>query len=155
MAKVLFAIGLFNASCFGAITVPLSTAYAVTESLGSESGVGRRAREAPLFIGIFTFQIIVAALTVLLGGDHLSLLITLPNLIGGALLPIILILSLKLINNRRVMGEYTNSRAGNIIAISTTVIVILLSVTLLFQIVFPEKKTCISSFVIKEPVGYT
>ncbi len=141
MAKVLFAIGLFNASCFGAITVPLSTAYAVTESLGSESGVGRRAREAPLFIGVFTFQIIVAALTVLLGGDHLSLLITLPNLIGGALLPIILILSLKLINNRRVMGEYTNTRGGNIIAISTTVVVILLSVTLLFQTLFPGKKS--------------
>ena len=51
LATVLFALGLFNASCFGAITVPLSTAYAVTESLGWESGIGRRSREAPLFIG--------------------------------------------------------------------------------------------------------
>ncbi len=36
-ATILFAIGLFNASCFGAIAVPLSTAYAVTEALGWES----------------------------------------------------------------------------------------------------------------------
>jgi len=67
MAVVLFAIGLFNASCFGAITVPLSTSYAISESLGSESGVGLRAREAPLFIGSFTFLMVVSAITVPVG----------------------------------------------------------------------------------------
>ena len=151
LAVGLFAIGLFNASCFGAITVPLSTAYAITESLGSESGVGRRATQAPMFVGVFAFQIILSALTVLvLGSGSLSKLIVLPNLIGGILLPVILILSLKLINNKRLMGDQTNTRAGNVIAIVTTVLVIGLSVTLLFQTVhdqfFPEaKKQSVSS----------
>ena len=145
LAVGLFAIGLFNASCFGAITVPLSTAYAVTEALGSESGVGRRATQAPMFVGVFAFQIILSALTVLcLGSGSLSKLIILPNIIGGVLLPIILILSLKLINNKRLMGEFTNSRFGNVIAISTTVLVIVLSGILFVQTVkaqlFPELK---------------
>ncbi len=134
-ATLLFAFGLFNASCFGAITVPLSTAYAVTESLGSESGVGRRAREAPLFVGVFAFQLIVAVLTVLLGGGKLSVLIILPNIVGGVLLPIVLILSLRLINEKRLLGSYTNSRAFNIIAVLTTLVVIALSLTLLVQTV--------------------
>ena len=125
--------------------MPLSTAYAVTEALGSESGVGRRATQAPMFVGVFAFQIILSAMTVLcLGSGSLSKLIILPNIIGGVLLPIILILSLKLINNKRLMGEFTNSRFGNVIAISTTVLVIVLSGILFVQTVkaqlFPELK---------------
>lgn len=138
MAAVLFGFGLLNASCFGAITVPISTAYAVTESLGSESGLGRRAREAPLFIGVFTLLLIVAALTVLFGGNNLALLIVLPNIVGGMLLPIILVLTLRLVNDRRLMGRYTNSRTYNRIAWITTVVLILLSVTLIVQTLLPK-----------------
>lgn len=140
LATVLFAIGLFNASCFGAITVPLSTAYAVSESLGSESGVGLRAREAPMFVGVFTLLIFSSAFAVLLVNDkYLSFLITLPNVVGAALLPVILILSLRLINNPRVMGKYTNSRTFNVIAWITTAVLITLSVVLFVYNLLPGK----------------
>ena len=139
LATFLFAIGLFNASCFGAITVPLSTAYAVTESLGWESGLGRRAREAPLFIGVFTTLIIVSALTVLLGGNNLAYLIILPNIVGGVLLPIILVLMLRLINNKRLMGQHANSRAYNVIAWITTIVLVVLSLALLVSFLLPGK----------------
>jgi Mn2+/Fe2+ NRAMP family transporter len=135
-AKLLFAIGLFNASCFGAITVPLSTAYAMTESLGSESGVGRRSREAPLFVGVFTLLIFVSALTVLFGSRSLEYLIILPNIVGGVLLPVILVLMLRLVNNRRIMGSYVNSRTFNVIAWITIVVLTILSVVLLVQNLF-------------------
>ncbi len=137
LATALFAIGLFNASCFGAIAVPLSTAYAVTEALGWESGVGRRAREAPLFIGTFTFLIISAALLVMFFPSHLVALILLPNIVGGILLPIILVLMLLLVNNRRLMGQYTNNGTFNVIAWTTTVMLTVLSVILLITNVLP------------------
>ncbi|MCW3054386.1 MAG: Mn2+ and Fe2+ transporter of the family, partial [Chthonomonadales bacterium] len=140
LAAVLFAIGLFNASCFGAITVPLSTAYAVSESLGSESGVGLRAREAPMFVGVFTLLIFSSAFAVLLVNDkYLSFLITLPNIVGAALLPIILILSLRLVNNPRIMGKYTNSRTLNVIAWITTGVLVTLSVVLFIYNLMPGK----------------
>jgi len=140
LAAVLFAIGLFNASCFGAITVPLSTAYAVSESLGSESGVGLRAREAPMFVGVFTLLIFASAFAVLLVNDkYLSFLITLPNIVGAALLPIILILSLRLVNNPRIMGKYTNSRPLNVIAWITTGVLVTLSVVLFIYNLMPGK----------------
>jgi Mn2+/Fe2+ NRAMP family transporter len=138
LATTLFGLGLLNAACFGAITVPLSTAYAVTESLGWESGLGRRVREAPLFIGVFTFLIVVSLLVVLLGGENLAFLIILPNIVGGILLPIILILLLRLINNPRLMGKYKNSVWQNGIAILTTGVMILLSVLLIIQGVLPH-----------------
>ncbi len=140
LAAALFAIGLFNASCFGAITVPLSTAYAVSESLGSESGVGRRAREAPMFIGVFGTLLVLAAATVLMAGDKsLAVLILLPNIVGAALLPVILIITLRLINNKRLMGEFTNSRIYNFIAWTTTTVLVVLSVVLLVYNLMPGK----------------
>ncbi|HLK55168.1 MAG TPA: divalent metal cation transporter [Chthonomonadaceae bacterium] len=140
LAAVLFAIGLFNASCFGAITVPLSTSYAITESLGSESGLGRRAREAPMFVGVFSFIIFFSALTVLALGnrpEYLAALILLPNIVGAALLPIILVLSLRLINNKRLMGDKINGPVLNVIAWATAVILIILSLILLVYNLLP------------------
>ena len=128
LATTFFAVGLFNASCFGLITVPLSTAYAVTESLGWESGLGRRVREAPLFIGVFTLLIAASTLVVLAApAKFMAILILLPNTVGAALLPIVLILMLRLINDKRIMGEYTNSRIFNLIAWTTTIALIILS----------------------------
>jgi len=137
-AAVLFGVGLFNASCFGAITVPLSTAYAVTEALGSESGVGRRAREAPLFLGTFSFLIIASVIVVMLFPRHLTTLIILPNIVGAVLLPIILVLMLKLVNEKRIMGDHVNSKAFNVIAWTTTVVLIALSVILLVVNLMPK-----------------
>ncbi|HZO89161.1 MAG TPA: divalent metal cation transporter [Chthonomonadaceae bacterium] len=137
LATVLFAVGLFNASCFGAIAVPLSTAYAVTEALGWESGLGRRTREAPLFIGTFTFLIIMAALLVMFFPAHLAALIILPNIVGAVLLPIILVLMLLLVNSRRLMDGFTNSRTYNAIAWTTTVVLIVLSLILLVTNLIP------------------
>ena len=138
LATAFFAIGLFNASCFGLITVPLSTAYAVTESLGWESGLGRRVREAPLFIGVFTLLIVVSTLIVIAAPKaYLNALILLPNTVGAALLPIVLILMLRLINDKRLMGEYTNTWTFNVIAWVTTVTLIVLSGALLVSNFLP------------------
>jgi Mn2+/Fe2+ NRAMP family transporter len=129
---------LFNASCFGAITVPLSTAYSVTEALGWESGVGRRIREAPLFVIVYTVLIISAALIVMFFPAHLAYLIILPNIVGGALLPVILVLTLRLANKRRLMGKHVNSPLFNVIAWTTTIVLTILSLILFVTTIFPS-----------------
>src|SRR5207249_2495875 len=48
-AYLLFAAGLFNASIFAASILPISTAYAVCEGLGFESGLDKKFHEAPVF----------------------------------------------------------------------------------------------------------
>lgn len=133
-AKYLFALGLLNASLVGAVVVPLSTAYAITEALGWESGLGRRIREAPLFIGVYTFVIALAAVIILgVSAGALLNVILIAQVINGFLLPIILILMLRLINKRRLMGDYTNKRGYNIVAWLTVVVVACLSLVYLGQ----------------------
>jgi NRAMP (natural resistance-associated macrophage protein)-like metal ion transporter len=133
MAAILFALGLFNASVFGAITVPVSTAYAITESLGWESTLGKRAREAPIFNLVLTLLMAGAAATVMIWGrrpDSLGMLIILPNIVGGMLLPIILVLMQLLVNKRRLMGDFINSKPYNIVAWATIIVLTILSVVL-------------------------
>lgn len=131
-ATTLFGIGLLNASLFGATIVPLSTAYAVTEALGWESGLGKRIREAPLFIGVYTGVIVIAAAVSLFPGVPLTTILIASQTLNGILLPIILVLMLKLVNDRRIMGEHVNGPFMNVIAYLTTVILIGLSAFLLF-----------------------
>jgi NRAMP (natural resistance-associated macrophage protein)-like metal ion transporter len=67
-AYILFAVGLFNASLFAASILPLSTAYAVCEGLGFESGIGQKFGEAPFFYWLYTVLIVAGGAVVLIPG---------------------------------------------------------------------------------------
>ena len=122
VAYGLFAFGLLNASLMAAVIVPLSTAYAVTESLGWESGLGRRIRELPLFYGTYGAMILCSGLVILFSRRGLIQIIIQAQVVNCALLPLELILMLILINRRRVMGKYRNSLWDNVVGWATTVI---------------------------------
>ncbi|HQO38671.1 MAG TPA: Nramp family divalent metal transporter [Candidatus Omnitrophota bacterium] len=128
----LFAAGLFNASLFAACILPLSTAYCVCEGMGWELGVNKRFREAPQFYTLYTATIVISAIVVLVPNIPLVPLMISAQTKNGILLPFTLIFMLLLVNNKRLMGEYTNSRIYNIIAITVVVFMILLSAILLF-----------------------
>lgn len=126
-ASELFAIGLLNASLMAMAVLPLSTAYAVCEAFGWERSVNRGVREAPAFFGLFGAILVAGALAVLIPGVPLIFLMFLPNVVGGILLPVILILALKLVNDRRLMGQFVNSRRQNVIASTIVAVLIILS----------------------------
>lgn len=135
-AKILFAIGLLNASVLGALVLPLSTAYSVTESLGWESGVSRTFKDAPQFLGLYTFFIVIGAGAIMIPGLPLMKIMLFSQTINGMLLPVVLILMLKLINDRRIMGEYVNSTARNIVAWATAIVLIIFTVMLVASVFF-------------------
>jgi NRAMP (natural resistance-associated macrophage protein)-like metal ion transporter len=127
-AYILFAVGLFNASLFAASILPLSTAYTVCEGLGFESGVGRKFGEAPVFYWLYTLLIAAgAALVLLIPGERLVRIVIWSQVLNGVVLPFVLIFMLLLINKKELMGEYVNSRLFNVVAWSTTVLIVGLS----------------------------
>jgi Mn2+/Fe2+ NRAMP family transporter len=129
-AEALFAFGLFGASVLAATVMPLTTSYSVCESFGWESGVSRKFREAPVFMGLYTALIVVGALVVLVPGMPLAGLIILSQNLNGILLPIILIFMLLLVNNRRIMGDHVNPGWLNVVAWTLTGLVVLLTLVL-------------------------
>jgi Mn2+/Fe2+ NRAMP family transporter len=136
-AEALFGIGLLGASLLAAAVLPLATAYAVCETFGFERGVNFSFREAPIFQGLFTGMLALGALVALIPGLPLIQLIIVAQVINGILLPILLVFILRLINDRRIMGQYTNTLAKNIIAWATVVTLIGLTLLMLASVILP------------------
>ena len=137
-ASTLFAFGLLNASLFAATILPLTTAYYVCEAFGLEAGVDKSWQEAPVFYWLFTFLIIIGAGVILIPNLPLITVMLWSQVINGILLPFILIVMLKLINNPDIMGEYVNTSFFNVIAWITTVITIGLTIALVVISLFPN-----------------
>lgn len=137
-AEKLFAIGLFGASMLAAGVLPLATAYSISEALGFEKGVSRSFREAPIFIGVFTFLIAVGAAIAVIPGLPLIRVLLVTQVINGLLLPIILFAILRLVNDRELMGTHVNGVFYNIGAWLTAIIVTLLSLLFILVTLFPN-----------------
>jgi Mn2+/Fe2+ NRAMP family transporter len=132
-AATLFALGLLNASVFSAAILPLSTAYVVCEALGWECGVSRNVKEAPVFFGIYTAFIIVGAAIILLPIKSLIMAMMASQTLNGILLPVILLVMLRLVNDKELMGKYANGKYLNLIAGFIVVALILLTVLLVIS----------------------
>lgn len=135
-AEALFAIGLLGASMLAAGVVPLATAYSISEAFGFEKGVSNTFREAPMFLGIFTFLVALGGLIAMMPGLPLIRVLLVTQVINGVLLPVILIAVLRLVNDRELMGAQVNGPWYNLAAWATAIIVsfsslLLIGVTIL------------------------
>jgi NRAMP (natural resistance-associated macrophage protein)-like metal ion transporter len=130
-AAIVFAAGLFNASLFAASILPLSTAYTVCEGLGFESGVDKKFSEARFFYWLYTLLIVTGAAVILLPRFPYVRVIILSQVLNGIVLPFVLIFMLLLINKKDLMGKYTNGRFYNVVAWTTVVVVIGMTVALM------------------------
>lgn len=137
-ASILFAFGFLNASLFAASILPLSTSYYVCESLGFEAGVSKSFREAPVFHGLYLGLIIFAVIIIMLPNVPLLSILYLSQVANGILLPFLLILMLLIVNDKKIMGEYVNSKLFNYIAWATVIIVMGLSISLVVTLFLPK-----------------
>jgi NRAMP (natural resistance-associated macrophage protein)-like metal ion transporter len=119
-ASVLFAFGLLNASIFAASILPLSTAYTVCESMGFESGLSKRFKQAPVFYWLYTGLLVVGALVILVSSEPPAKLAVLSQVLNGVLLPFVLVFMLVLVNRESLMGKKKNGLLYNIVAWSLT-----------------------------------
>jgi NRAMP (natural resistance-associated macrophage protein)-like metal ion transporter len=136
-AGLLFAIGLLGASLLAAAVLPLSTAFAICEVFGFESGVDKTFREAPIFNGIFTGLLVLGAVVALaLPASALVPVLVSTQAINGVILSVVLLFILRLVNNRRLMGRDANGPIFNVIAWASAAVLIVLSALLVIAVVF-------------------
>ncbi|MDR7419409.1 MAG: divalent metal cation transporter [Armatimonadota bacterium] len=130
-ASLLFALGLLNAAVFSVAIIPLSTAYAVCEAFGWEVGLDRTFGQAPVFYSLFLSLLGISALVVLWPGLPLVPIMVASQALNGVLLPVVLIVMLRLVNDGRLMGPHVNRPASNVVAGVTVGCLALFSVVLL------------------------
>src|SRR6202034_133860 len=106
-AELLFGLGLLGASALAAAVVPLSTSYALAEALGVERSVSRNFRQAPVFLGIFSVQMLIGAAVVLVPGNLIHLIVG-TQVLEGIITPLTLGFVLVLANRRSLLGAAAN-----------------------------------------------
>ncbi len=126
----LFAFGLLNASLFAASILPLSTAYTICEAFGWEASLNRKFTEAPQFYGFYSLSILIGAAIILTPDAPLISIMFYSQVLNGMLLPVILVFMLILINDRKIMGNYTNGIVVNFLSWVTVITLICLSLAM-------------------------
>jgi Mn2+/Fe2+ NRAMP family transporter len=133
-AEQIFAIGLLGASLLAATIVPLSTAYAVSETAGVERSLSRKIREAPVFYTLFTSQLVIGAAVALLPGNAVELVVN-AQVLNGFITPVLLAYILILANRKSVLGDAANGPRLRVLATVCVAIVGFLSAVVLVQTV--------------------
>lgn len=137
-ATPLFAAGLLGASLLAVSVLPLSTTYAFCEAFGFEHGLSRLFKDAPAFYTIFLSITGLAMLVTLIPQVPLFRIMVLSQAVNAIFLPVILVLTLILANDKRVMGRFRNTLPVNIMLILVTFMVIVATVALAFQPLFSK-----------------
>ncbi len=133
-AEQLFGVGLLGASLLAASVVPLSTAYAIAETAGVERSLSRKFREAPIFYGLFTAQVVIGAVIALLPGNAVELVVN-AQVLNGFITPVLLTYILILANRRSVLGDAANGPRFRALATVCVAVVGALSAIVLVQTV--------------------
>ena len=126
-----FAFGLFVASVFSATILPLATAYYICEAFGFETGIDKDWNEAKEFYFLYTAILVISAVIIMIPNAPLIDISIWSQVLNGILLPVVLVSMIILINNKKIMGNYTNKPFQNIIGWGAVGILAVLSVLLL------------------------
>ena len=137
-ATVIFGLGFLNASLFGAIIVPVTTAYVITGAFGLESGLNHKYSQAKEFYGLLAFSLILGAILVALPFIPLLQILVATQAINAVLLLPIFIFLYLLSNDKKILGEYKNNRLINILLIITLIGISLAAVFFAITTFFPK-----------------
>jgi len=129
-AELLFGVGLLGASLLAAAILPIATSYVVSESLGFEKGIGRRAGEAPVFMGLITAMIVIATIVAVIPGVPVFDLLVGVQVVNGVLLPINLFFIWRLARSPDLMGDDRNRGAVDWLTAATVCLTSTLSIVL-------------------------
>jgi Mn2+/Fe2+ NRAMP family transporter len=134
----MLAIGLFDAGLLGAICISLTTSWAFGEVFGWAHSLNRQIREAPWFYGFYAFGVATAAMVVLIPAAPLVLITIFVQVISVTLLPAAMVFLILILNNKDVMGKYTNTLTQNAINLGVVFLLILVSTGYAIITLFPH-----------------
>jgi len=137
-AGTFMAIGLFDAGFLGAVCISLASSWAFGEVFGWAHSLNNKIREAPWFYASYFVSLITAGLVVLIPNAPLVLITLFVQVVAVTLLPAALVFLILLLNNKKTMGEYTNSLWQNIISTTIVIVIIILSTLYGISTLFPN-----------------
>jgi Mn2+/Fe2+ NRAMP family transporter len=121
MTYLLFAIGVIGT---GLIAIPVlsgSLSYIFTETFGWEQGLDKKFHEAKAFYIIIAISLILGLSLNYIGISPVKALIY-TAILYGITAPVLIAIILHISNNKKIMGEFTNSKISNILGFTALII---------------------------------
>ena len=135
----IMAIGLFDAGLLGAVCISLASSWAFGEVFGWAHSLNHKVKEAPWFYAYYFFDLVLAGTVTLLSSKAFQVLVTLfVQVIATTLLPAALVFLILLLNDRKTMGEHTNTLWQNIANIAIVLSIIVASTLYGLSTLFPS-----------------
>jgi NRAMP (natural resistance-associated macrophage protein)-like metal ion transporter len=131
MASLLFSIGIIGT---GLIAIPVlsgSLSYIFTETFGWQQGLDKKFHEARGFYVIIALSLLLGLGLNYLGISPIKALI-LTAILYGLTAPVLIALILHISNNKKIMGQFVNTRLSNIAGFMALTIMTLAAVALLW-----------------------
>jgi len=129
-AFLLFAAGIIGT---GLLAVPIlagSASYAISEAFGWKEGLGKRFSQARSFYLVIALATVVGLVVDFLPIKPFEMLYW-SAVLNGLCAPILLILIMRISNNKKIMGERVNGLGSNLLGWGITLIMILCGLFLL------------------------
>jgi len=138
LARRLFAIGLFDAGFLGALCISLSTSWALGEVCGWAHSLNKSVKEAPWFYVAYLLTLLTSGAIVLIPKAPLIEITMFVQVVAVTLLPAALVFLILLLNDKPLMGNYTNTRWQNFMNWSIVLFVIVASTIFAVSVIFPQ-----------------
>ena len=132
-AYLLFALGIIGTGLLAVPVLSGSAAYAVSEALGWDSGLGKKFKEVRGFYGIIIISTVFGLLLNFIGIDPIKALYY-AAAINGLLSPPLMVFILMIGNNKKIMGKYVNKRISKILTFIIIVVMGACGLFLLYSI---------------------
>lgn len=131
LAYLLFAIGVIGTGLLAIPVLSGSLSYIITETFGWEQGLDKKFHEARAFYVVIAISLVLGLSLNYIGISPIKALIY-TAILYGMTAPVLIAIILHICNNKKVMGEYTNSRKANIFGFMALIIMTIAAVALLY-----------------------
>ena len=132
-SSLLFTLGIVGTGLLAIPVLAGSAAYVVAETFNWKGSLNEPYRKAKPFYAVIAASIVVGFLMNFIGINPFQALFY-TAVIYGLISPVIILVILFIANNKKIMGNFTNSLATNVLGIATFVIMSLAAIGFLFTL---------------------
>lgn len=131
LAYLLFAIGVIGTGLLAIPVLSGSLSYIITETFGWEQGLDKKFHEAKAFYAVIAISLVLGLSLNYIGISPIKALIY-TAILYGMTAPVLIAIILHICNNKKVMGDFTNSKKSNILGFSALIIMTVSALVLIY-----------------------
>lgn len=131
LAYLLFALGVLGTGFLAIPVLTGSLSYMISETFGWKEGLNKKFHEAKPFYYIIIISLVVASAINFIGISPIQSLIY-TAILYGLTAPVLIAIIIHICNNKKVMGENTNTKFSNAMGVITFLLMTAAAVVMLY-----------------------